>query len=488
MYLPFWLLSQTQGSIQIQILFLLGGGLVIALTLLWSVVPRRQKFSAPGPRLEASLHPRVFAEVERLATALSEPVPREVYLIPDMNAAVTERGGVMGVGSVRVMLLGLPLLQVLTVSQFRAVLAHEFGHYYGGDTRLGPWVYKTRVAMVRTLRGLGQPNAALGVLTRVAVVRVAHYVVIKVLVAYWDLFLRITQLISRRQEYRADELACYATGSRALIEGLRGIHGGAAALPAYWNEVLQVLNAGYRPPIAEGFARFIAAPPVAQAVSTQIEKAVKEGRTKPYDSHPPLRDRIARAQSLPPGAAPENDPPAIRLLDDVARVEIQMLQHLNPKQKVAELKPAQWESMGMDVWVPAWKRFTEECAALLKGFTVRSLPEAVKDLKKMGSQIRDPKGMLLTREQRAQRAASLLGMALALALLEAGWELHARPAEFHLQHGADRLNPFETVQQLAAGKLTGDDWLERSRALGIEGLSLERAKPLVALDGAHTSN
>jgi len=41
------------------------------------------------------------------------------------------------------MVIGLPLMQIMTVSQMRAVLAHEFGHYYGGDTKLGPWVYRT---------------------------------------------------------------------------------------------------------------------------------------------------------------------------------------------------------------------------------------------------------------------------------------------------------------------------------------------------------
>jgi len=394
----------------------------------------------------------------------------------------------MGSGKVRIMLLGLPLLQALTVSQFRAVLAHEFGHYYGGDTRLGPWVYKTRAAMVRTIRGLGQPNAVLRVVTAFAAARLAYYLVVKILLAYWNLFLRITQFNSRRQEYRADELACYAIGSQALIEGLRSIRGAAAALPAYWSEVSQVLGAGYRPPIAEGFARFIAAPPIVQAVSTEIEKALKEGRTKPYDSHPPLRDRIARARLLPAGEAPENDPSAISLLGDVTRLETQMLQHLNPKQKIAELKPVPWEATGMDVWVPAWKRTAGECAALLKGFTVGSLPEAAKDLKRMGSRIRDPKGMLLTPEQRAQRAANLLGMGFALALLETGWELHAEPAQFRLQRGADQLNPFEAVQQLAEGTLTGEAWLERSRVLGIEGLSLELAKPLVAPEGVQTSN
>lgn len=52
----------------------------------------------------------------------------------------------MGVGSKRVMGLGLPLLNALTVSELRAVLAHEFGHFVGGDTSLGKWIHKTRSA------------------------------------------------------------------------------------------------------------------------------------------------------------------------------------------------------------------------------------------------------------------------------------------------------------------------------------------------------
>jgi hypothetical protein len=47
----------------------------------------------------------------------------------------------------------------------------------------------------------------------------------------------------------------------------------------------------------------------------------------------------------------------------------------------------------------------------------------------MGAHIRDPEGMLLTPEQRAERAADLLGMASALALLESGWELHGEPGQ-----------------------------------------------------------
>lgn len=87
-------------------------------------------------------------------------MPGEVYLVGDMNAWVAERGGLMGFGGRRVMGIGLPLLQLLSVSQFAGVLAHEFGHYYGGDTKLGPWIYKTRAAIGRTLAGLGDSMLA----------------------------------------------------------------------------------------------------------------------------------------------------------------------------------------------------------------------------------------------------------------------------------------------------------------------------------------
>lgn len=76
-------------------------------------------------------------------------------------------------------------------------------------------------------------------------------------------------------------------------------------------------------------------------------------------------------------------------------------------------------------YVSGWKSFAEEYKTLLAGLTVRSLPDAVKSVRGMGFHIRDPKGMLLSREQRAERAAGLLGSAFSLALLANGWELHA---------------------------------------------------------------
>jgi hypothetical protein len=97
-YLPYLLVSRSEsGSGQVLLLFLFG--IAVAGAMLWSLVPRPDRFSAPGPLLQPADHPRLFRELEQIAGALGERLPSEVYLIGDVNAWVADRGGLMGVGS-----------------------------------------------------------------------------------------------------------------------------------------------------------------------------------------------------------------------------------------------------------------------------------------------------------------------------------------------------------------------------------------------------
>jgi hypothetical protein len=79
-------------------------------TILWSILPRRDRFEDPGPRLEPAEHPRLFAALREVASRTGQAMPVEVFLVPQLNAWVAQRGGIMGFGSRRVMGLGLPLL------------------------------------------------------------------------------------------------------------------------------------------------------------------------------------------------------------------------------------------------------------------------------------------------------------------------------------------------------------------------------------------
>jgi hypothetical protein len=59
---------------------------------------------------------------------------------------------------------------MLSIAQFRAVLTHEFGHYYAGDTRLGHWVYNTRRAIEEVYKNLGRKSDILTFLRPLTIV------------------------------------------------------------------------------------------------------------------------------------------------------------------------------------------------------------------------------------------------------------------------------------------------------------------------------
>jgi heat shock protein HtpX len=469
--MPYLVLQSGTPGFQIIALFFFG--IIVAATMLWSLVPRRDKFVVPGMPLFRQDQRRLFAELDDLAASLNERLPSEVYLIPEANAFVADRGGVMGFGSHRIMGLGLPLFSVLTISQFRAVLAHEFAHYYGGDTSLGPWVYRTKLAIIRIFQNVG----SLGKLARIAILGIMYHVVATILRAYFTLFLRAINLVSRRQEYRADELACLVVGCQPLIDGLRAIHGAAMVWPLYWqSEVAPLLGESVLPAIGDGFTRFMAVPHISEAVRKNIEKNLQEAKTNPYDTHPPLRDRISAIEKLPALSTPEDTQPATTLLDHLQDLELHFIENRIPGIKPGTLKYVSWDDVAIRVSIPAWQKAIAAQPDVLKGVTAESIPDQVSKFPEIGSRIPDPKGMLLTPDQRAQRAGQLFAAALTLALIENRWELKVQPGIFQLRRGTDDLNPFAAVAELRAGKLSREDWVRQCKTLGISQLALSAAE------------
>jgi Zn-dependent protease with chaperone function len=432
-----WLLWVNGRVNQLTVFCLIGAGVI-----LWSIVPRPERFLAPGPALEAASNPRLFKELNDVATKVGEPMPHEVYLVPEVNAGVRERGGLMRRGR-RVMVLGLPLLQVLSVSEMRAVLAHEFGHYHGGDTRLAPWIYKTREAIIRTVRQLSGSSSVLHL----------------PFVWYGRMFLRVTQAISRRQEFAADALAARTVGARPLGSGLRTIFGAALAYNGYFrDEVVPVLNAGFLPPLADGFAQFLREPQVADAVNRATQEEMATPKTDPYDSHPSLPDRIKALEGLPPGPESVSDPPALSLLENASGAEAPLAASLL-KPGAPALRPVSWKDVGIEVQVPYWEARVRREAQVFAGKTVADIPPLISA----------SAGDEAARHSRALTT----GAALAVALVGTGWTLESLPgAAVVLRRGADRVEPFVVVQELLNGKLADQAWKEHAAALGIASLRL----------------
>ena len=110
---------------------------ILGVTILVAIFPRRNKFEPHGVRVTKDDQPRLLGMIEEEARTTGARAPDEVYATLEVNASVTEVRGR------RIMMIGVPLLHITSERGMRGIIAHEFGHYAGGDTRLGPWVWRT---------------------------------------------------------------------------------------------------------------------------------------------------------------------------------------------------------------------------------------------------------------------------------------------------------------------------------------------------------
>ena len=123
---------------------------------------------------------------------------------------------------------------------------------------LGPWIQKTRMGILRTVVTLGDSLIQLPFIT------------------YSKMFFRITNAVSRQQEFAADALAARIVGRQALSDGLKQIHGAAAAFGSFWqHEYVPALQMQVRPPLGSGFSRFISHQQVAAGVECRAHGACR---------------------------------------------------------------------------------------------------------------------------------------------------------------------------------------------------------------------
>ena len=93
--------------------------------------------------LKAADQPRLFEFLYRLADEAGAPRPAHVYLSAKVNAAVFYDLSILNllIPSRKNLEICLPLVNVLNLSELKAVLAHEFGHFAQRSMAIGSWVY-----------------------------------------------------------------------------------------------------------------------------------------------------------------------------------------------------------------------------------------------------------------------------------------------------------------------------------------------------------
>lgn len=197
--------------------------------------------------------------------------------------------------------------------------------------------------------------------------------------------------MKRRQEFAADAVAARIAGTEAALGALRRIEEVAPGFELYWDRAYAgPLNAGVRPPLAEGFRRFLAQEQIAAELAAGLERRIAEERDDPFSTHPPLRHRLAAVAARPATVRPADARPALDLVSSIAAVELELLAAVLDADLLARTRAAPWEEVVERASVPTWRAHLNEIAEGIRDFTIGDLPSLAADPRSVARAIGPP--------------------------------------------------------------------------------------------------
>ncbi|WP_165223608.1 M48 family metallopeptidase [Aquisphaera insulae] len=267
----------------------------------WFSVATRDPDSDLGPVLGRVDAPLLFTSIDAVARRLGVRPPGQVRL------TYLPCCGVVAWGRSRALLVGLPLLRVLTQAELRAVLGHELAHLARGDAtgaaRSARFVEGLRLALEQDG---GRSRGPLAAWARFCL-REASWLI---------------EPVARGQEDRADRSAALIAGGSTAASALVKV----ALVQPLFREVLDCYDPNH-PEYPNLYAFFRAfwfrLPP--ETLSAMRLQILTHDDIAHDATHPPLPDRLARVQSYPDLVSANGDAqPATTLLGDLEIFE-QML-------------------------------------------------------------------------------------------------------------------------------------------------------------------
>ena len=232
--------------------------------------------------------PELFAVLDDLQKQLRSVPFHQVIIDEDCNAAVAQvpRLGALG-WSRNYLLIGLPLMDGLSRDEMRAVLAHEFAHLSRDHGRFSHWLYRLRRSWEEIFKQLSQSRTQGEITGRTFVTKYLDW--------FWPKFNAHAFVLSRSNEYEADEQAGRIAGKQAMASALVRLRFlGRQLGDNTWPDVWQIANDQPTPP-DDVFVRLrdgLRAGPDAAERSRWMEEAFLV-KTTNSDTHPCLTERLA---------------------------------------------------------------------------------------------------------------------------------------------------------------------------------------------------
>jgi hypothetical protein len=282
------------GRIPIRLVLIIG---IVTLGTIYKLVQSlfvKIKTEDPGRPLTVDEAPGLWSLTREVAAEIGTRPVDEIRMTIGTDVAVYEKGTRKEKTqdkAKRILILGVGVLNGFRMHAFRAVLAHEYGHFTHRDTAGGEDALRVNNDMMKFAYAMAMAGHAVWWNLGFQFVRIYHF-----------LFRRISHGASRLQEILADRMAALKYGAEAFEEGLTHAIRRSVEFPFAANrEITVAINGGRAVQNLYGLALEKESP-----VEDEIEKALNRP-TSEDDTHPSPVERFRLIRQLGgPSTAQDN--------------------------------------------------------------------------------------------------------------------------------------------------------------------------------------
>ncbi|MDB5148557.1 MAG: hypothetical protein JWQ57_2577 [Mucilaginibacter sp.] len=295
-------------------------------------------------------HPALFEFIYKITAEAQAPKPKRIYLSADVNAGVFYSSSFwsMFLPVKKNLKIGLGLINSINLSEFKAVMAHEFGHFSQRSMKVGSYVYNFNKVIYDMLYDTEDYSNLISRFARVhGVFSLAASLNIKLIQGMQYVLRKIYVVVnkahlalSREMEFQADAVAAYVSGSNHIITSLKRIDIGQACYDNLINHSRANLKQNKRadnlyPQHMEMIRHFAGYHKI--GIDTASLPVISNGWNLPesseiviknqWSSHPTIEEREAHANRINLTTTPVTEP-AWALFDDPLQVQLQLTNHL----------------------------------------------------------------------------------------------------------------------------------------------------------------
>lgn len=205
-------------------------GAMVLIFVLKFIFKKSEKVQEGNHQIDRNQEPKLFALIDEVAQEVGTSKPKKVFLSHDVNASVFYNSSFwsMFLPTKKNLLIGVGLLNTLNRGEFKAVLAHEFGHFSQKSMKVGSFVYHVNQVIFNMLydnesfeNGAASWARASGYFSFFVVIAFKIVRMIqKILQGVYGIINTSYLKLSRAMEFQADEIATTVAGKSNLSKAL----------------------------------------------------------------------------------------------------------------------------------------------------------------------------------------------------------------------------------------------------------------------------